>query len=272
MHATHPILFVGAGPGDPELITVKGQKALAAADLVVYAGSLVPEALLRWTRPGTPAVDSAPLDLEAIVAAMARAQRQGQRVVRLHTGDPALYGAICEQLAALRREGIACRIVPGVTSALAAAAALGLELTLPGVSQTLILTRAAGRTPVPPGESLRSLATHGATLAIYLSAGLMAQAAAELLEVWPPHTPCMVAYRVSQPGERLLRTRLGEVAERLRSEGIGRQAVILVGPALDQEGAAEETRSLLYDPAFDHGFRKGRGLAEGDAETVHGGD
>jgi len=258
MTERHPILFVGAGPGDPELITVKGQMALAAADLVVYAGSLVPEALLRWARPGTAAIDSAPLDLESIVAQMAGAQRAGKRVVRLHTGDPSLYGAIFEQLAALRREGIPSLIVPGVTAAFAAAAAFGLELTLPGVSQTLILTRAAGRTPVPTGESLTALAAHGATLAIYLSAGLIDRVVAELVESYGPDTPCMVAYRVSQPEEKLLRSRLDRVAAAMRCAGIGRQAVILVGPAMAQDSReSDAARSLLYHPEFSHGFREG---------------
>ena len=163
MSERHPVIFVGAGPGDPELITVKGQKALAAADLVLYAGSLVSPAILTWAGPGAELVDTAALNLEEIVGRMLAGYRAGQRVVRVHSGDPSLYGAIQEQLEVLEREEIPCQVIPGVTAAFAAAAALAQELTLPEVSQTIILTRAAGRTPVPPGEALADLARHRAT-------------------------------------------------------------------------------------------------------------
>jgi len=150
----HPVLFIGAGPGDPELITVKGQNALRQADLVIYAGSLVPEELLTWTKKGTKAVNSAAMHLEEIVDTITAAVADGKRVVRLHTGDPSLYGAIFEQMAELKRRSIPYKVIPGVTAAFAAAAALGLEFTLPEISQTLILTRMAGRTPVPEKENL----------------------------------------------------------------------------------------------------------------------
>ena len=166
----HPVLFVGAGPGDPELITVKGQRALAEADLVVYTGSLVPEALLALDAADGPhGISSAALHLDEVIALLAAAHGEGLRVVRLHTGDPSLYGAIGEQMAELRRRAIPYAVVPGVTAAFAAAAALGIEFTLPEISQTLILTRMAGRTPVPEAERLEALAAHRASMAIYLS-------------------------------------------------------------------------------------------------------
>jgi precorrin-4/cobalt-precorrin-4 C11-methyltransferase len=254
--AFHPVLFVGAGPGDPELITIKGRKALAAADLVVYAGSLVPEALLAWTRPGTPTVNSAPLPLEEIVAVMARAQREGKRVVRLHTGDPSLYGAIFEQMAELQKLGIPYGVIPGVTAAFAAAAALGIEYTLPEVAQTLILTRAAGRTPVPAGENLAGLAAHRTSMAIYLSMGQIEEVAATLAAEYGETAPCAVVYQASQPGEKLIRTRLNELVERVRAEGIARQALIIVGRVLEVAPQELKATSKLYDRDFEHGFRK----------------
>ncbi len=252
----HPVLFVGAGPGDPELITVKGRGALEAADLVVYAGSLVPEELLRWTRPGTPAINSAGLTLEEIVSTMARAHRDGRRVVRLHTGDPSLYGAVFEQIAELDKRGIASRIIPGVTAAFAAAAALGIEYTLPEVSQTLILTRMAGRTPVPAGENLASLAAHRASMAIYLSMGRIEEVAAALSGAYGAQAACAVVYQASQPGQKVIRTRLDELVEKVRAEGITRQALVIVGRVLEVGPAELKLKSKLYDKDFEHGFRK----------------
>jgi precorrin-4/cobalt-precorrin-4 C11-methyltransferase len=252
----HPVLFVGAGPGDPELITVKGRDALEHADLVVYAGSLVPEELLSWTRPGTTAINSAALPLEEIVAAMAQAQRSGQRVVRLHTGDPSLYGALFEQIAELEKLGIPSRIIPGVTAAFAAAAALGIEYTLPEVSQTLILTRVAGRTPVPAGENLASLAAHRASMAIYLSMGRIEEVAAALAGEYGEQAACAVVYQASQPGEKVIRTRLSELVAQVRAEGITRQALVIVGGVLEIGPHDLKATSKLYDKNFEHGFRK----------------
>lgn len=252
----HPVLFVGAGPGDPELITVKGRAALERADLVVYAGSLVPEDLLSWTRPGTPAVNSASLPLEDIVSAMAQAHRSGKRVVRLHTGDPSLYGAVFEQIAELDKLGIPSRIIPGVTAAFAAAAALGIEYTLPEISQTLILTRVAGRTPVPASENLASLAAHRASMAIYLSMGRIEAVAATLAEAYGAHAACAVVYQASQPGEKVIRTRLSDLVEKVRAEGITRQALVIVGRVLELGPQDVKVKSKLYDKDFEHGFRK----------------
>ncbi|MFA5111943.1 MAG: precorrin-4 C(11)-methyltransferase [Desulfobaccales bacterium] len=257
MTARHPVIFVGAGPGDPELITVKGQKALAQADLILYAGSLVNPAVLEWAGPAAKLIDTAPLNLEEIVDLMMAGHRQGKRVVRVHSGDPALFGAIQEQLEVLEREEIPCLVIPGVTAAFAAAAALAQELTLPEVTQTVILTRAAGRTPVPDGEALRELARHGSTLVIYLSIKLIDAVVAELMPSYGPETPVVVAYRVSWPEQRFIRGTLGNIANLAKDAGIDRQALILVGPALAAREGELRARSKLYDQDFTHGFRTG---------------
>lgn len=250
-----PIRFVGAGPGDPELITVKGQRALAEADRVVYAGSLVPEAVLRWCRADCERINSAGLHLTEIVDAMAEAHTAGRKVVRLHTGDPSLYGAIAEQIAALDRRGIAHEVIPGVTAAFAAAAAMGVEYTLPEATQTLILTRMAGRTPVPEAESLASLAAHGASMSIYLSAGMADQVAAVLGDAYGADAPVAVAYRVSHPDERIVRTTVRSLPETLDREGIRKHALIIVGPAVATAPADAARKSRLYDAGFSHEYR-----------------
>ncbi len=253
-----PILFVGAGPGDPELITVKGQRALAQADTVVYAGSLVPRALLDWARPGCRCIDSAGLDLDQIIACLADAWHAGKRVVRLHTGDPSLYGAIFEQIQELVKRGIPFEIIPGVTAAFAGAAALGIEYTVPEKTQTLILTRMGGRTPVPEAESLAALAAHRASMAIYLSIGMAEEAAGVLARVYGPEAPCAVVFKASHPDERIVLTTAGGLAEAVAAAGITRQALIIVGEAL-KTAAQGGPRSRLYDPSFTHGFRQGGG-------------
>ncbi len=255
MTEQHPIIFLGAGPGDPELITVKGMKALSRADVVLYAGSLVSPAVLTWAPPAADMVDTAPLALEDIVARLIRAHRDGKRVVRVHSGDPSLFGAIQEQMELLEREDIPCQVIPGVTAAMAAAAALGQELTLPEVTQTVILTRAAGRTPVPERENLRSLAAHGSTLAIYLSVSMIEQVALELAESYGPGAPVVVAYRVSWPDQLLIRGTLADIAAKVREAGIGRQALIIVSPALNEGEGSLKARSRLYDRTFAHGWR-----------------
>jgi|Deesub1362A_J573_1020465.scaffolds.fasta_scaffold01086_7 precorrin-4/cobalt-precorrin-4 C11-methyltransferase len=253
----YPVVFVGAGPGDPELITVKGQKALTDADLILYAGSLVSETLLELAKPGAEIVDTAPLGLEAILSRIIHSHREGKRVVRLQSGDPGLFSAMQEQVDALQREGIPCRVIPGVTAASAVSAALAQELTLPEVTQTVILTRAAGRTPVPDREALSQLARHGATLAIYLSVHQIESVVAALVEGYGQEAPVVVAYRVSWPQERILRATLSTIAERVRKAGIQRQALILVGPALESREECARPRSRLYHESFSHGFRSG---------------
>ncbi|KIH76338.1 cobalt-precorrin 4 C11-methyltransferase [Geoalkalibacter ferrihydriticus] len=251
------VLFVGAGPGDPELITVKGLKALRQADLVVYAGSLVNRALLAELKPGARAVDSAPLALEEIVACMAEALAAGRQVVRLHTGDPCIYGAIQEQIAALAEHGIAAQVIPGVTAAFAAAAGLGQELTLPEVSQTVIISRREGRTPVPEREKLEKIAALGATLCLYLSVGMMEEVVADLLAggAYAPSTPVAVVSKASWADEQRIEGTLGDITEKVRQAGISRQAVILVGEVLNARHQGVGEKSKLYDRNFVHGFR-----------------
>ncbi len=251
----NPVLFVGAGPGDPELITVKGQKALMAADVVIYAGSLVPEGLLQWTRPGTTALSSAAMDLAEIIEAIDSAYSKGKRVVRLHTGDPSLYGAIFEQMVELQQRGIPYNVIPGVTAAFAAAAALGLEYTLPEVSQTLILTRMAGRTPVPEKENLAELAKHQASMAIYLSMSMANEVAGILTAAYGKNATCAVVYRASQPEEKVIVTKLKKLAERIEAEKITKHALIIVGKVLDVSPENLQHKSKLYDREFKHGCR-----------------
>lgn len=251
----HPITICGAGSGDPDLITVKGMKALEAADLVLYAGSLVPEALLTWAPARAERISSADMDLDRIIATMADAYHNGLKVVRLHTGDPSLYGAIREQMMELRARQIPYRVIPGVTAAFAAAAAMGIEYTVPEVTQTLILTRMAGRTPVPESEHLRSLAEHGASMVIYLSMALIDEVAPILCDAYGADATCAVAYRVSQPEETIITTRVGQLVQAARTNRIDRLAVIIVGPALDDSSALDTLTSKLYDRNFAHGYR-----------------
>ncbi len=252
----NPVLFVGAGPGDPELITVKGQKALQAADLVIYAGSLVPEAVLKWSGDQAIKISSASMDLEQIVAEIVQAHRKEQRVVRLHTGDPSLYGTIFEQMAFLKQHSIPYEVIPGVTAAFAAAASIGLEYTLPEVSQTLILTRMAGRTPTPEAESLEKLAQHQASMAIYLSISLVDKVADILAKNYGKDAACVVAFRVSHPEEKIIHTTVGQLADTVRAEKINRLALIIVGRVLDVSLDTLKYKSKLYDKGFFHGFRK----------------
>lgn len=247
------IYFVGAGPGDPELLTVKAWRLLQQADLVIYAGSLIPLEVMDCCRPEAKKVNSAPLVLEEIIALMAEYHRRQQLVVRLHTGDPSLYGAIGEQMKALDELGIPYEIVPGVSSFLAAAAAVKREYTVPGGSQTVIITRLAGRTPVPREQSLASLAQHRGSMAIFLSVGLAAQVQQELLQGYPPDTPVAVVERASQAAERVIRGKLGELAKLVEAAGITKTALILVGDFLTEEG-----KSLLYQKEFTHEFRTAR--------------
>lgn len=248
------IWFVGAGPGDPELITVKGRRLLGEADVVVYAGSLVPSPVLGWTRDGCELYDSAGLTLDEQIDVMARAHAAGKKVVRLHTGDPCLYGAIGEQMRALDARGIEFAVVPGVSSFVAAAAALPVELTSPGVSQTVIITRQPGRTPVPEGQEISSLAAHGATMAIFLSAGDLEGTLSALREHYPEGTAAAIVQRASWPEQVVLRGTLATIAGQAREAGVDRTAMILVGDVLRNEGSA----SLLYDAGFSHGYRKAR--------------
>lgn len=247
-----PVHFVGAGPGDPELITVKGQRLLREADCIVYTGSLVPEVLVAGVCATVH--NSADLNLDQVMALVIGAWEQGKRVVRLHTGDPSIYGAINEQIARLAAAGIDYQVVPGVSSALAAAAALGTELTLPEVSQTVIITRRAGRTPVPDKENLASLASHGATMLILLSIGMITEVVDDLLSGgYSPETPVAVVEKVSWPAERIIRGTLADIAGLVLAAGITKTAIIAVGEVL--ASCPPPALSKLYDRHFGHGFR-----------------
>ena len=250
------IHFVGAGPGDAELITVKGARLLREADLVLFAGSLVDLELVRAHAPDAEVYDSAGMTLEETTRLLAEGVAAGRNVVRLHTGDPSIYGAIQEQMAQLDRLGIGYGVVPGVTSACAAAAALKQELTLPEVSQTVIITRLAGRTPAPEREQLSWIARIGATLVIYLSVGMIDEVVAQLLRgSYTPATPAVVAARVSWPGEELIEGTLADIGEKVREAGIDRQALIIVGDVLKARREGLAAVSKLYDREFTHGFR-----------------
>ncbi|TLM67134.1 MAG: precorrin-4 C(11)-methyltransferase [Deltaproteobacteria bacterium] len=248
--------FVGAGPGAADLITVRGARLLEAADVVVYAGSLVDYQLVRSWAPRAEVHDSAGLTLAETTRLLAAAVSSGRRAVRLHTGDPSLYGAIQEQMAELDRLGIGYEVIPGVTSAFAAAAALKQELTLPEVSQTVVVTRLAGRTPVPEREQLHRIAQLGATLVIYLSVGMIEEVVAQLLQgAYAPATPAAVVARASWPDQQVVEGPLAEIAGKVRAAGIDRQAVILVGDVLKARHEGLAAVSKLYDGTFAHGYR-----------------
>lgn len=236
------VYFIGAGPGDPELITVKGRRLLEQCPVVIYAGSLVNPEVLRWAQADAAIHDSSKLNLDVLLSLMNEAHAAGRDVARLHTGDPSLYGAIAEQIRELRRLGIPYEIVPGVSACFAAAAALGVEYTLPGGTQTLILTRRSGRTPVPESESLPLLAQAGAAMVLYLSVGDAERVQGELLVAYGPDCPVAVVYRATWPDQEVLRCRLSELAETVRTSGLKRHALILVGSFLDQDGL----ESYLY--------------------------
>jgi precorrin-4/cobalt-precorrin-4 C11-methyltransferase len=246
--------FVGAGPGAADLITVRGAKAVAAADIVVWAASLVHPDVLSYATAGAEIVDSAELTLESTVDIYRRAAADDLHVVRLHSGDPALWGAMQEQLDACVSLGLAVEVVPGVSSFSAAAAAVQRELTVPEVAQSVILTRLeGGKTPMPAGESVAEFARHGTTMALFLSAARAKQLAEQLLAGgYENDTPVVVAYRVTWPDELMLRCTVGTLAETVREHKLWKHTLFLVGPALDAEG----TRSHLYHPGHFHGYRR----------------
>lgn len=247
--------FVGAGPGAPDLITLRGAELLKKTDVVIYAGSLVNPALLGLAKEGCAVCNSAEMTLEQVLDVMKDAQEKKLDLVRLHTGDPCLYGAIREQMDALDALGIPWDDTPGVSSFCGAAAALGAEYTLPGVSQTAIVTRMAGRTPVPEGEALEKLASHGASMAIFLSAGMQDKVQAALLAggAYTENTPAAIVYKATWPEEKIVRCTVGTLAAAGDAAGIWKTAIILVGGFLGQS----YERSKLYDPGFTTEFRRG---------------
>ena len=250
------VYFIGAGPGDPELVTVKGQRLIKEADLVLYAGSLVPKAVVACAKEGARVKDSAPLNLEETHALMVETAKAGGTVARVHTGDPALYGATREQMELLDRDGVNYEVIPGVTAGFAAAASACRSFTVPEVTQTVIFTRLAGKTPVPEAERLRKLASHGSAMCIYLSAGYPEGIQTELLAGGLATTTLIVlAYRVGWPEEKVVTTDLGHLAETARHNDFTRQTVFLVMPGQGVEDAGT-AKSLLYDKDFKHMYRK----------------
>ena len=249
------VYFVGAGPGDPDLITVKGRRLLEEADVVIYAGSLVNPAVLAVTPAGCEIHNSASMTLDEVIAVMKAGVEQGKKVVRLHTGDPSIYGAIQEQIDLLNKLDISWQVVPGVSSFLAAAAALGQEYTLPGVSQTVIITRMEGRTPVPEKEQIRSLAAHQTTMCIFLSVHMFGELVQELLDGgYAADTPVAVVEKASWPEQRIFRGTLTTIADQLVAAGVSRTAMVIVGDVL----AREYEQSRLYAPEFGHMFREAK--------------
>jgi len=247
------IHFVGAGPGAIDLITVRGMKLLSSADLIIYAGSLVNKELLAYSKEGCVHMDSAGMTLEEVIDAMVPASKAGQEVVRLHTGDPSIYGAIREQMDCLDEHGLEYAVVPGVSSFCAAAASLKAEYTLPDVSQSVIITRMEGRTPVPSKEQIALFAVHHATMAIFLSTGLLEGLTQELITGgYEKDTPAAIVYKASWPEEKIVRGTVSQLANMAKENNITKTALILVGEFL---GTRYE-RSKLYDPGFTHEFRE----------------
>lgn len=246
--------IVGAGPGATDLITVRGLRLLQKADIIIYAGSLVNPELLDEAKDGCEIHNSAKMTLEEVIAVMKKGEAEGKMTVRLHTGDPSIYGAIREQMDMLKEEGIQYNVVPGVSSFCGAAAAVEKEYTLPDVSQSVIITRMAGRTPVPERESIRSFASHQATMVIFLSTGLVKEVSEELIAGgYDVNTRAALVYKATWPEEKVIYGTVGTLEEMAKENNITKTALILVGEFLGDE----YEKSLLYDKTFTHEFRKG---------------
>ncbi len=250
------VYFIGAGPGDPDLITVKGQRLIEEADVVIYTGSLVNPQVLAGAKPDAELYDSAVMTLDEVVSVMEQGERKQKQVVRVHTGDPSLYGAVREQMAELDRLGIAYEVIPGVSSFLAAAAAMKREYTLPGVSQTVILTRMEGRTPVPESEQIAKLAAHQATMVIFLSVGRIGQLCEQLRQGgYHEDTPAAAVYKASWKDQKIVYGTLKDLAGKVQEAGIRKTALVMVGGFLGDEFE----KSKLYDPGFGHEYRREEG-------------
>lgn len=248
------VYFIGAGPGDPELLTIRGRRLLDAADVVIYAGSLVNAELLKGIKADI--YDSSKMALEEIIETINTSVRSGKKVIRLHTGDTAFYSAISEQIERLRELGIDYEVVPGVSSAMAGAAVLGQELTLPDISQTVIFTRMEGRTPVPETEKIGELARHKATMVIFLSVGMIEKLREELLKGYPGDTPVVVIERASWPEQKIVRGELKDIAGLVKNSNIRKTALIYVGEALRASEKLLGKESRLYHKDFRHEYRK----------------
>jgi precorrin-4/cobalt-precorrin-4 C11-methyltransferase len=246
------VYFIGAGPGAPDLLTLRGKKLVEEAAVVLYAGSLVNPEILTWARKDSAVHDTSALDLDRICSILLEHRDKPGTVARLHTGDPSLYGAIGEQIRFCDSNSIEWEVVPGVSSFSAAAAALGRELTLPGISQTVILTRKEGRTPVPPGQSLQELSRSRSTLVLFLTSAMAEEAMAAIEPSYGGDTPVKVVYRASWPDQKVLDGTVATIALAMKKAGIDRQALILVGKVLEP---GDFENSKLYDPHFSHGYR-----------------
>jgi precorrin-4/cobalt-precorrin-4 C11-methyltransferase len=251
------VYLVGAGPGDPDLLTIKAQKLLAQADVILFADSLVPQQILQWVRPEAEIIRTANKTLEEILPLMIEQVQSGKAVVRLQSGDPSLYSAIHEQMQALAAAEIPFEVIPGISAYQAAAAKLKIELTVPELVQTIILTRISGRTQVPETEELASLAAHRASLCLYLSARHVEESQARLLEHYPAETPVAVCFRLGWPDEKIWVVPLNEMAALTHQENLIRTTLYLISPALKTAEArsANPTRSKLYNPEHTHLFR-----------------
>ena len=247
------VFFVGCGPGDPELITVKAKKLIQKADVVVYSGSLIPEPILKLCKKGK-LHDAAGLVREEIFDLLYKNAKKGKLVVRLHDGDPSIYGAIKEQIDNLEKKGIKSIVIPGVTAFLASAAALGMQLTLPGVTQTIIVTRAESRTKVPKREKISELAKHKVTLIFYLSIHLLSKLSKEAIAGgYKESTPVAVVYRASWPDQKIIKGTLNDITQKVKDEKITRTAIVIISDVIDPE---TYEYSKLYDKNFSHGYRK----------------
>lgn len=246
------VYFIGAGPGDPDLLTIKGKKIIDRADVIIYAGSLVNKEILKDAKADAAIYNSAAMTLEEVLAVMQKAEADGLVTVRVHTGDPSVFGAHREQMDALKQLGIPYEVIPGVSSFVAAAAALKKEYTLPGVSQTVILTRMEGRTAMPPKESIRDLARHNATMVIFLSVGMIDRLATELMQEYRPDTPAAVVYKASWENQKIVQGTLSDIARKVTDAGIKKTALIVVGDFLGEEYEL----SKLYDKTFSHEYRR----------------
>ncbi|TLX77002.1 precorrin-4 C(11)-methyltransferase [Labilibacter sediminis] len=248
------VIFVGAGPGDPELITVKGQKAVQQADIIIYAGSLVPKAVIEDRKADAEVFNSATMDLQEIIEVMKRGYEQGKSVARVHTGDPSIYGSIREQIEELDKLKIPHQVIPGVSSFVATAAALQKEFTVPGISQTVICTRMEGRTPVPELEKIEKLASHKTSMAIFLTVQMIDKLVDQLTIHYPETTPIAVVQRASWPDQIIVRGTLQDIAAKVKEASITKTAMILVGDFLGDN----YDNSLLYASHFTHEYREGK--------------
>jgi precorrin-4/cobalt-precorrin-4 C11-methyltransferase len=248
------VYFIGAGPGDPDLITIRGKRVLENVHVIIYAGSLVNRVLLDGLKAEI--FDSSSMTLDDTIRVMEKAVGEDKDVARLHTGDPALYGAISEQIERLTKLDIEYEVIPGVSSALAGAAMLGQELTIPEISQTVILTRMGGKTPVPDLERIRELAKHQATMVIFLSIGMIETLRDELLQGYPGNTPVVVIQKATWPEQKIVRGTLEDIAAKVKDAGITKTALIYVGEALRASEELLGRTSKLYDKDFTHEYRR----------------